>query len=331
MAGTVIKEIDWNGHHYTFTNTFHSTGTKSHDVLTMEDENGHSWVGETTWINRPWHRFDLEEAFSEIVGKAFGSKALDLIYEINKNAWSVTDAIEKFFAQFNPADITASTEVSIDGSDEARRAALAKYLEVDVEDVELIDDNHEFLVDGNTYIVLTDDEAEEQFEEEVRRYWEDAGIEGLESWLQDWIFENALDEEALSDVVRDEIEQEVWNLSDEETADRAIEAGLRESDDLYDEESDAWAPELRDDVDFDDLRSELIDEEFDLAVDDGCAEYLRNMGFSEDFFLDYIDEDAVLGAIKDAFEVNGEGRGIIAWYDGAEHDLDNGLFAYRID
>ena len=326
----VIKEVDWNGHHYTFTNTYKNTGTKSHDILTMEDENGHSWTGETTWINRPWHRFDLEEAFTEIVGKAFGPKATELILEINKNAHSVKDAIDNFFEKFDAKDIIANATTESDSSAEARKAALAKYLEVSVEELEDISDN-EFSLNGETYRVLTDDEAEEEFDQEVRSYWEDAGIEGVQDWMKDWIFENAIDDEALADVVRDELEQEIWNLSDEEVADRAIDAGLREEDDLYDEESDTW-PELKDDVDFDDLREELIDEEFDIAVEnDGCAEYLRNMGFSEEFFLDYIDEEAVIDALKDAFEVNGEGRGILSWYDGAEIDLNNGLFAYRVE
>ena len=109
----VIKEIEWNGRHYTFTNTFRNSGYKSHDILTMEDDQGNSWEGETTWINRPWHRFDLEEAFTEIVGKAFGPKALELVYTINEHSNSVESAIDEFFATFKPEDIVTLSTIEV--------------------------------------------------------------------------------------------------------------------------------------------------------------------------------------------------------------------------
>ena len=46
----------------------------------------------------------------------------------------------------------------------------------------------------------------------------------------------------------------------------------------------------------------------------------------------YIDDEAVIDALKDDADVNGSGRGQeLSYYDGEEHDLGNGLFAYRID
>jgi len=323
----VIKEIDWNGHHYTFTNTFHRTGTKSHDVLTMEDENGNTWTGETTWINRPWHRFDLEEAFSEIVSKAFGPKALELVYSINKDAFSVEGAIEKFFAEFKAEDIQANEVVEYDSSEEARKEALAKYLEVSADIVESTG-NDEFEVDGETYRVLTDDEADTEFEEYCRSLWQDVGLDGM-GYLADSILEYATDSDELGDFVREDISDYVYSMSDEEVADECVNEGLVESEEVYDEESDSYSPELRDDVDFDDLREQLIDEKFN-QIDD-YADYLRDSGLGDDFFANYIDEDKAVEAIMDAEDVNGTGRGSLAYYDGDELDLGNGLFAYRID
>lgn len=324
----VIKEIDWNGHHYTFTNEFHQTGTKSHDKLIMEDENGNTWTGETTWINRPWHRFDLEEAFDEIVSKAFGPKALALVQEINKTAHSVEDSIEKFFAQFDPKDISKTEEPMIDTSEEGRRQALANYLDVDVESIEVVGDN-EFSVEDDTYKVLTDSEADDEFDDYARMLWEDMGLSGINGWLKDWILENALDDDELEDYVREDISNYVYDMSDEEVADEAIDAGIVSSEEVYDEESDAYSPELRDDVDFDDLREKLIDEKFNDV--DNYGEFLRDAGFDDSFFEQFIDEDKVIEAIKDDMDVNGYGRGNLADYDGQEHDLGNGLFAYIID
>ena len=329
MEPKVIKEIDWNGNHYTFTNTYRNTGTKSHDVLTMEDQNGNSWTGETTWINRPWHRFDLEEAFTEIVSKAFGPKAVELLKGINEKAYSVEQAIEEFFAQFKPEDIQANAKDSFDDSAEARKQALANYLEVDVELIEDAGDN-EFSYDGATYRVLTDSEADYEFDEAIRNLWDEVGFDGVGDWMHDWILENALDDGALEDLVRESVANDIEWLSDEEVADACIDEGIVSAEEVYDEESDEYNPELRDDVDFDDLREKLIDARFD-AIDD-YTEYVNDMGLDSDTLSYYIDDEKVIDALKDDADVNGSGRGQeLAYYDGDELDLGNGLFAYRVD
>ena len=323
--GKIIKEVDWNGHHYTFENTFRHTGTKSHDVLTMRDENGNSWTGETTWINRPWHRFDLEEAFSEIVSKAFGPKALELVYEINKTAYSVEGAIDEFFSKFDAKDISSSETTTYDDSEDARKQALANYLQVEVEDIES-NGNNEFEVNGATYRVLTDEEADYEFDNNVRSLWDDLGLEGVGSYLKEWILENALDEGELEDVVREEITYDVHDyLSDEEVVEECIDYGIISREDAYDEDD-----ELKDDLDLADLSEQLIDKR--LEDIDSYGEYLIDRGWDENALSQYIDEEKVIEAIKDDIDVNGSGRGQeLAYYDGDELDLDNGLFAYRID
>ena len=325
----VIKEIDWNGNHYTFTNTFKSTGTKSHDILTMEDQNGNSWVGETTWINRPWHRFDLEEAFDEIVSKAFGPKALAMVREIDQTGHSVEQVIETFFSKLKPEDIQANPETITDTSADARLLALAKYLEVEPEEVEEVGEN-EFSVNGDTYRVLTDEEADYDFDERVRSLWDELGLDEIGDNFRDYVLENCIDTDQLEDLVRDDISDYVYNMSDEEVADECIDEGIVESEEVYDEESDEWSPELRDDVDFDDLREQLIDEKFN-QVDD-YVEYFRDLGYDADFFKDYIDEEAVIDALKDDIDVNGGGRGQeLSWVNGEEIELDNGFYAYQVD
>jgi len=320
----VIKEIDWNGKHYTFTNTFRNSGYKSHDILTMTDDRGNSWEGETTWINRPWHRFDLEEAFTEIVGKAFGPKALELIHKINEHAYGVEGAIDEFFATFKPEDIQQASEGEevADDSTEARIQALADYLEIDPEEIEEIDTN-EFDVDGKTYLVLTDDEADEEFDASVRNLWDELGLSGLGD-IANTIIENCIDDDQLEDYVRRDIENYVYDsMADEEVVYECIDEGIVDEEDVYNEDED-----LRDDIDFDDLRDKLIEEKFD-NVDD-YVEYLRDMGFEDSFFADYIDDDKAVETIKDSADVNGNGRGQeLSYYDGREIDLGNGLYAYR--
>ena len=321
--GNIIKEIDWNNHHYTFTNTYKNTGTKSHDILTMKDENGNSWSGETTWINRPWHRFDLEEAFYEIVSKAFGPKALSLAQEIGKEASSVESALDKFFARFNPEDISSNETTSYDDSEDARRQALAKYLKVDVEDVEVEGDDV-FIVYGATYEVLTNEEADETLEQNVRNLWEDLGLEGVGGWLHDWILENALDEDELEGVVQDEIYNDVYEwLSDDEMIEQCIDHEIISRDEAYDEEDN-----IRDELDLDTLRDELVNAR--LNEIDSYGEYLIDRGWDENSLSQYIDDEKVIEAIIDDLDVNGSGRGQeIAYYNGEELDLGNNLYAYR--
>ena len=319
----IIKEVDWNGHHYTFTNTFKNTGTKSHDILTMSDENGNSWTGETTWVNRPWHRFDLEEAFTTIVSKAFGSKALELIRKINSEAYSVSDAIDKFFARFKPEDISSNEIDTTDYDDDIRRQALANYLKVDVEDVDVEGDNV-FIVYGATYEVLTDEEANEVLEENVRNLWNDLGLSGVGGWMHDWILENALDEDELEGLVEDEIRDDIFDyMSDEEVVEDCIDHELISREDAYDEEDN-----LRDDLDLDDLRETLVGAR--MADVDNYGEYLKDMGYDDEWLSSYIDEEKVIDALIDDIDVNGSGRGQeIAYYDGEELDLGNNLYAYR--
>ena len=321
----IIKEVDWNGHHYTFTNTFKNTGTKSHDILTMSDENGNSWTGETTWVNRPWHRFDLEEAFTTIVSKAFGPKALELIRKINSEAYSVSDAIDKFFARFKLEDISSNEIDTNNYDDDIRRQALANYLQINEDEIELIDDNHEFqLEDGSTYLVLTDDEANEVLEENVRNLWNDLGLSGVGGWMHDWILENALDEDELEGLVEDEIRDDIFDyMSDEEVVEDCIDHELISREDAYDEEDN-----LRDDLDLDDLRETLVGAR--MADVDNYGEYLKDMGYDDEWLSSYIDEEKVIDALIDDIDVNGSGRGQeIAWYDGDEIELENGLYAYR--
>lgn len=323
----LIKEVDWEGHHIKFFNTFHNTGTKSHDVLTMEMDGTNTYTGETTWINRPWHRFDLEEAFDEIVSKAFGPKALALVREIDKDAHSVEDAIDKFFAQFKSSDIQANDEAKVDDSTEGRKNALAKELGVDPSELEEVDDDT-FAYDDGEYKVLTDEEADYEAEEWARSLWEDLGLEGVSDWMKDWILENALDEDELEGVVDEDVRYSIDDMSDDEVVEESLDAGIVEEDDVYDEDG-----LLRDDVDIDDLREQLVEHRLDeIREDEGFGSYMLNTGFDDEYLSQYIDEDKVIEALVDDMDTNGSGRGeAIASYDGDEIELDGGLYAYRIN
>lgn len=317
-----ITEMDWNGHHYEFENEFHSTGSMSHDVLIMKDESGNEWRGETTWINRPWHRFDLEEAWVEVVGKAFGKKAQETAREINKSCASVSEAIRSFFKELKPEDVSAHEESGSDHSTEARKAALAKYLGVKPEDIQDEGDD-EFSCDDGTYRVLTDEEADEEFDSSVRSSWDGMGLESVSDYFKEWVLDNALNDDEYEDIVRGDYEEIVYGMDDSDVIEECREYGIVE------EEEDADEGEL----DVGDLRERLIDRKVKDAIEsESFGDYLRNTGYDDSYIGRYIDDEKVIEALKDDIVANGSGRGQeIAYYDGYEIDLDDDLYAYRVN
>lgn len=317
-----IRSIDWNGHHYEFENEFHSTGSMSHDVLIMKDESGGEWRGETTWINRPWHRFDLEEAWVEIVGKAFGGKAQGMAREINKSCVSVSEAIGSFFKELKPEDVSSPEANEADHSAEARKAALAKYLGVKPEDVHDEGDD-EFSCDDGTYRVLTDEEADEEFDRSIRDAWRDMGLESVSDHFREWLLDNALNDDGYEGMVREECKMSVDDMDDDDVARECFDRDVVE--DEIDPEDEG--------VDMDDLRDRLIDKMAEDAMNGTTfGDYLRDLGYDDSYIKEYIDEDKAVEAIKDDVIANGSGRGQeIAYYDGDEIDLDGDLYAYRVN
>lgn len=168
---------------------------------------------------------------------------------------------------------------------------LAKYLDVDAEDIkESYRDNLFETSDGDEYFVVTESEAYELAKEEVESFIDDAGIDGFTPDFQEWVYNNAVDEDFINDAIDEEIEycrSEDMN----ETAD-ALES-----------------------YDFEDR-----------------LEYLKDM-FSTQKFAKWIkDHNAIdIDAVADeAISWDGVAH-FIAYYDGEEIELGDGLFAYRVN
>lgn len=318
--GKIIYETDWNGKHYTFENEFHSTGVKNHDVLIMNDGES-EYKGETTWINRPWHKFDLEEAWEQIAKKAFGEKAYKMAVEINQGASSVTGAIAEFFSKLKPEDVSGGKETAQEAD---KKTALAKYLGVDPS--ELSDTGKDaFEYDGATYEVLTDDEADDELEYAAESLWDGMGLEGVDADFKEWILDNALDEDFYRDYVTDMARDEVDNMYDEELVSACVDADLIKEKDAYDEDGD-----VKDDVDIEGLRDKLVDAKVDETIENmSPSEYFGDYDIT-DIGIDHrIDKDKIIEYIKDSHDVDGRGS-LLAYYDGVEHDLGGDLYAYRI-
>ena len=186
--------------------------------------------------------------------------------------------------------------------------SLLNYLTGEVDDITIIDEDT-IEVDGETYKILTDDEAEEEFKSYQEDLFDDMGLNGYSESFQAWIKENALDKDYFDDIVRELMELYI------------------EEDIKYDGE-DRLLEEMKD------AEVETEEEYLEYLIDEAgdSIEYIK-----DNFGSDYLDEilqdkpwlidlDKVIEEIK-----SWDGRGCIACYDGEELELNNDYFAYRID
>lgn len=198
----------------------------------------------------------------------------------------------------------------INNNDMEMDKIIALFNELNVEEIEeiTINSEDEIEVDGATYKILTDDEAEEEFASYQKDLFDDMGLSGFFISFQTWIKENALDKDYFDDFVRKSMEMYI--------------------EDVKYEGEERLAEEMEDaDVE---TEEEYLEYLIDNAGD--SIEY-----FEDNFGGDYLDEilqnnpwlidlDKVIEEIK-----SWDGRGCLAYYDGEELELDNDYFAYRID
>ena len=213
---------------------------------------------------------------------------------------------------------------------ETRAKALAEYLNVDVD--ELTEGYDETMIetsDGESYMVLTDDEADEATREDIENCIDEMGLESFTEEFQEWIVDNALDTDFFDDCLRDdtafymeEMEQEDDTEYENEMVAELVRGDYLSEDD-FDEDGlvDRDAYEVAKDRYFDD---QVDQDAYQWYVDNFGKEEVEKLVRTGDITLDI---DKVVEACIDE-----DGRGhFLSSYDGEEIELSNDLFAYRID
>lgn len=197
--------------------------------------------------------------------------------------------------------------------------ALAKYLGISPNEIsEGYDDNHFETGDGEEYIVCDYDTALKLAEEDVKGVYDDLGMESFAPNYIDYIFDNFVNENKLSRMMYDYIEDYYNNAYDEEILEYAESHGMIDS--VFDYDGD-----------IDDLRQKLIDKDYE-NYEDNPSEYFKEFMDEKEFseFIvnnDLIDLDDLA---RDCVMTDGIAH-FIASYDGEEHELDNDLLAYRVN
>ena len=180
-----------------------------------------------------------------------------------------------------------------------------------IDSIEIVDENT-IEVNGQTYLVLDDEEADNYYYDYQKGLIEDLGIDGFNDYFKDWIIDNCIDEEHFFNIMNecnefylDDIENEGSLTHDNRLEEEIEENGCKDRDEYL----------------------ELLNNNYDSAVD-----WYRD-NFGDNMLTDYIKEHEYLidwdTVIEECKSV--DGRGTISDYDGCEIELEDWYFAYRID
>ena len=191
--------------------------------------------------------------------------------------------------------------------------ALAKFLGIETSGIEEDMNNHKYFIteDGREYMVLTDEESEEEFYNYELDLIEECGLDAFTDWARDYIIENCLDVDWFEDYFREDYESYANDIETESAS------------------SDEYANRLEEEM----AEAECADiEEFiDYLVDSISDDFVGNFkfDFGEEMLTEVImnnnllDIDAVIDYIKEE-----DGRGILATYDGVENE-EGEYYIYR--
>jgi hypothetical protein len=198
-----------------------------------------------------------------------------------------------------------------------RILALAKYLEVEPQDITNIYDNC-YETPRGEYLVVTEDEANELAIQDIKNLYDDIGLDSFTPDFRDWIIENALDQEWFRDVVVEGYESYVKDIDYEDgrLEDELLDAGIITQEDVkngYDKE-DAMSKYV-------DYLVGSVDDAVTYCGDNYGWDWVSGAATEHNL----IDLDVVC---EQAIQLDGIAN-FLGRYDGKEHQLEGDLFAYR--
>ena len=158
------------------------------------------------------------------------------------------------------------------------------------------------------YLVVTEEEAEEEFRDYQQSLIEDLGLQAFSNWAQQYIIDNFCDNETLSAYIREDFEVYVENIKHE--GDR-LEREMEEAEVSTEEEY----------VDY--LCEEWEGKEAEYFISNFGEEYFSQMVI-ENYLINW--DDVIDWAERDG------GRGCLASYDGVENEVEiegEVMYVYR--
>ena len=195
---------------------------------------------------------------------------------------------------------------------EERIKVLAEFL--GIEESEILKgyrDNIFETSDGEEYLVVTDEEADDEFYDYEAELIDELGLDAFSDWAKDYIIENCLDTEWFENFYYEDYESYANDIETESASSDEYENRLEE------EMAEAECTTIEEFVEYmvDRIRDDLVGQfEFDFGKDQLADVVSR---------YNLLDMDAVIDYIKEE-----DGRGILASYDGVENE-EGEYYIYR--
>ena len=187
--------------------------------------------------------------------------------------------------------------------------------------------------DGEEYIVTDHDTARELAEADVRETYDDLGLESFAPDYKDYVLTNFVNDDPFWDAMHESDESYVDDIKSEGSdeyesrfVEELVERGIASKDDL--EERDGVLA-LKDGLE-DEMTDKFV-ESMDEDYDDATQWFMDNFGKKE--FRDFAERNNALDVdrmVEDVVDTDGIAH-FIASYDGAELELDDDMYAYRIN
>lgn len=211
---------------------------------------------------------------------------------------------------------------------DTKKEELAKFLDVEIDEIEDgYDDNH-FEVNGDEWMILTEEESYDEFKDWEMSLIDDLGLESFNENFQEHILENCIDEDFFNTVAEEEANYYIEQMDDEELLDYAHDHNIAEDVEDTENLSERDLERIREDCE--EYKQNILDQ--------GMSEYFEQIygrGWvkeMKDTLEKEIDWEQV---IEDMYDWDSRDTlwGSMASYDGKVHELDkvNGewLFAYQ--
>ena len=177
--------------------------------------------------------------------------------------------------------------------------------------INILDENT-FEVDGAEYLVLTEDEREEEFYNYQTSLIEDMGLDAFSEWAQDYIIDNFVDEEWFIEAMREHFEYYISDIREEPADDEKFENRLQE------EMAEIGCEDEEDFLNY------------HCSLEEPIEWFLSN--FSQNEFNAIVKEnDLVYWDDVIDWVAREDGYNCLSSYDSIEMELEDDLYAYRIN
>ena len=186
-----------------------------------------------------------------------------------------------------------------------RTEALAKFLGIEVEEVKDGYTDKVFETEEGEYLVLTNEEADDEFYDYERDLIDELGLESFSDWARDYIINNFVDTDTLKDYIREYYESYVEDIK--------CEVGR-----LEEEMAEAEVDTEEDYIDY--LCEEYEGNESDYFIYNFGMEYFTKL-ISDECLVNW--DDVIEWLQRE------DGRGCLASYDGVENE-EGDFYIYKL-